>query len=339
MRSPKPPTATNAAREQPTGSAAPPSAGIPPTESHALHQPSGRWLFGLGLALTTAGFWGMLPIGLKIVLEQIDPLTTTWYRFAASALLLFTYMRARGTIPDFRSLESRHWKLLAVATVALSGNYVGYVMGLERTNASTAQVLIQIAPVLLTMGGIVIFKERFSTMQWVGVGTLLAGLMLFSYDRITGVTGDSSRFALGVAIMLGAGVSWAVYGLAQKQLLTRLSSQAIMLSLYIGATILFTPLATPSAVLNLNTVGWLALAFSIANMLIAYAAFSEALAHWEATRVSAVLACVPLLTLAAVTVATAIIPEIVKPEVLTTVSLWGAGLVVLGSLATALGRS
>lgn len=314
------------------------SAQHPKPTRDALHQPSGRWLFGLGLTLTTAGLWAMLPIALKILLDRIDPFTTTWIRFSLSAILLLTALRLRSSLPDLRSLGPQHWKLLALATCALAGNYVGYVMGLERTNPGTSQVVIQVAPVLLTMGGIVIFNETFSKLQWAGVATLVAGLTLFSYDRVNANSDDPARFALGVAILLAAGTSWAVYGLAQKQLLARLSSPSVMVCIYAGCALLVAPLASPSSILQLDSIGWMSLGFSVANMLVAYAAFSEALAHWQASRVSAVLACVPLLTLGVVAVASQVMPTLIAPESLSTLSIGGASLVVVGSLTAALGK-
>ena len=45
-----------------------------------LHQPSGRAALGLSLAATTVLLWSVLPIGLKITLEVLDPLTLSWIR-------------------------------------------------------------------------------------------------------------------------------------------------------------------------------------------------------------------------------------------------------------------
>ena len=47
---------------------------LPPIES-TMHVSSGRWLYGLLLALTTALLWGILPIKLKEVLQVLDPVT------------------------------------------------------------------------------------------------------------------------------------------------------------------------------------------------------------------------------------------------------------------------
>jgi drug/metabolite transporter (DMT)-like permease len=73
--------------------------------------------------------------------------------------------------------------------------------------------------------------------------------------------------------------------------------------------------------------------------LISYGAFAEALNHWEASRVSAVLATVPIITVATVKITTALFPDLIPPESLSMLSIAGAVLVVTGSIIMALGRS
>jgi len=72
-------------------------------------------------------------------------------------------------------------------------------------------------------------------------------------------------------------------------------------------------------------------------MLIAYGTFAEALAHWEASRISAVLAIVPLVTLSLIRAAESAMPDLLTPDPITAVGILGACLVVSGSLLTALG--
>jgi len=307
-------------------------------ERDALHEPSGRTALGVALALVTVSLWAMLPIGLKIALQGMDPLTITWYRFLAAAILLGTVLTARGSLPRVRFLRNDHWRLLAAATLGLAGNYALYVFGLARTNAGTAQVVIQIAPVLLGLGGIVAFRERFSRLQWIGLAVMVSGLVLFSREQIAHLLGALDRYYAGVGLLVLAGISWAIYGLAQKQLLSRLSSPSIMLCIYVGCSILFTPFADWTSVTRLAAPQLAALIFCIVNMLVAYGAFAESLAHIEASRASALLAIVPLATLALLALASRVLAGIVEPEPVTGVAVAGATLVVAGSVTTTFGQ-
>jgi drug/metabolite transporter (DMT)-like permease len=303
-----------------------------------LHRASGRHVRGMVLATTTMLLWGILPLALKGVLPVMDPATITWYRFAVSTLLLGGFLAATGRLPALAGLGGRGWLLLAVATVFLAVNYLAYLVSLDLTTPADAQVMIQAAPLLLALGGIVVFRERFTRMQWTGFAVLVFGLALFSGSQLLAIVRGADRFLLGVAVMAAAALTWAVYGLAQKQLLQSLPSQAIMLCIYAGCTLLFAPLAEPARILNLDLAALGLLLFCALNTVLGYGAFAEALEHWEASRVSAVLALTPLATLALVELGSGSWPDL-QPRDLPWTSLAGAGLVVGGSLLTALGTA
>jgi drug/metabolite transporter (DMT)-like permease len=111
-----------------------------------------------------------------------------------------------------------------------------------------------------------------------------------------------------------------------------------MLLLYGGCAILITPLAQPLQLVQLDPWHWVALLFCALNTLVAYGSFAEALEHWEASRVGAVLTITPLTTLAAELLVAQFFPQILAPEHFTLLGLGGALLVVGGSLAMALGK-
>jgi drug/metabolite transporter (DMT)-like permease len=302
-----------------------------------LHRTSGRHRFGFALAFLTMSLWGALPIALKGVLQQIDPLTITWFRFLASATLLASVLAARGSWPQVSQLGRSGLGLLAAATVFLAANYGAYIVGLDWTTAADAQVVIQIAPILLSLGGIAVFGEHFTRRQWMGFGTLLLGLGLFFSGRLAGLVSDPGQFLRGNAMIVAAALTWVVYGLSQKQLLQRWASQHIMLAIYAGSALLFWPAADPAVLVNLDAVGAGLLAFCCLNTVLAYGAFSEALQHWEASRVSAVLALTPLATLLLSALSSEFWPELQPPQQLSVASWAGALLVVGGSLLTSLG--
>ena len=136
-------------------------------------------------------------------------------------------------------------------------------------------------------------------------------------------------------IIILAAVAWAAYALAQKQLLRQLASENIMLLIYAAGILIFILPADLISVLELNQSGLGLLIFASVNTLIAYGAFAEALDHWEAARVSAVLAITPLLTLGWMALYSAVVGDI-EPEPLNTLSLVGAVLVVAGSILMSL---
>lgn len=301
----------------------------------ALHTVSGRWRLGLLLALATALFWATLPVALSLALRELDALTVTWFRFAFAALGLGLWLGLRGGLRQFRGLSRRHALLLAVAGAMLIGNYVFYLLGLERTSPANAQLLIQLAPLLMALGGILVFGERFSLGQWLGLGLVAAGLWLF-FDDQRGQAASGGEYGSGAGLIVLAAVVWAAYALLQKQLLQRLGSQAILWAIYVLAAVVLLPSADLTALAGLSSLAWWALVYCAINTLAAYGAFAEALAHWEASRVSMVLALTPLLTLATVEVGHRLAPAWVQPESMGWLGGLGALLVVSGSIITSL---
>ncbi|MDB9539346.1 DMT family transporter [Anabaenopsis tanganyikae CS-531] len=302
-----------------------------------MHQSSGRWRLGLGLSLLTVWLWGILPIALTISLRVLDVYTIIWFRFLLSFVVLAVLLGLGGKLPDWQKLRSSSGVLLAIATLFLGFNYLLFMQGLAFTSAGNAEVLIQLAPLLLSLGGLVIFRERYTVHQWIGVSILTAGYMIFFHEQLSLITVQGT-YILGSGLIVLGSAAWAIYALCQKQLLNSLSSAQIMVIIYGGCAVLFTPFAQPGKIVTLSSSQLLVLLFCGLNTLIAYGAFAESLQHWPASRVSAVLAIAPIITLIAVATLSTVYPTLMPTEHLTVIGILGALLVVTGSVAIALGK-
>jgi drug/metabolite transporter (DMT)-like permease len=303
-----------------------------------LHRTTGNWRLGLGLSLITVTLWGLVPIAIAIVLKKLDAYTLNWFRFATAFILLGCYLAQQQNLPKVARLRTVPLYLLAIAIVGLAGNYIFFVLGLKATSPSHAEVLIQLAGVFLSLGGLVIFKERYTRYQWVGVGVLATGFIGFFYEQLKVLVTDTDRYINGSIMLVIAGLSWAVYALIQKQLLTKLDSMHIMWIIYGACGLLFLTFATPQSLFQLNAIEWSALIFCGLNTFVAYGAFAESLQHWEASRVSAILALAPIFTIVAMAVTARLAPGLVAPEHITPLGLFGAMLIVTGSVSISLGK-
>lgn len=300
---------------------------------------SGRWRLGLVLACCTAVLWSTLPVALKAALEVLDFWTLTWFRFVVALLFTLGWLAWRGQLAGLRGRSPQVRGLLLLAALGLIGNYVLYLLGLKYTTPANAQLLIQLAPLLLAFGAVWLFDERLNRWQLLGFAAIALGLLGFYADQQVRLSGQVASYGFGVLLIVIAAVSWALYGLTQKALLgAGLGSQQILLVIYAGACLLLAPMASPSQLLALDGAHWSAVAYCCFNTVAAYGAFAEALAHWEAARVSAVLALTPLLTMAVVAVAHRLIPGTIAAEQLGWLSVAAALVVVAGSMLASLAK-
>jgi drug/metabolite transporter (DMT)-like permease len=297
-----------------------------------------NWKLGFGLALTTAILWGVLPIALKVALIELDAWTITWCRFAGAMATVGIWLAMRGQLPGPQLRDRKVWRWLIPGFLGLTANYVLYVLGLRYTSPAVTQTVMQIAPLLLVVFGMVIFHERFSRLQWLGFTALVIGLVVFFNRRLPELLNPSQGWTFGILLLVCSSVGWAIYGLSQKQLLRQLSSPQILFLVYAGAALILMPAASLSAVHSLHRPAFLALLFGVANTVVAYGAFGMALEVWEVSRVSSVAATAPLFTLAGSLLAARANFAWVIPESLNALSFVGALCVVVGSVVSALGN-
>jgi len=296
----------------------------------ATHVTSGRWKLGAGLALFTALMWGSAPVALKLLLGKMDLYTISWFRFTVSFFIIMAWVYRRHGLSVLPALKaSAPW--LVLAALGLSGNYLFFMLGLERMPPSAVVVIIQLAPMFLLFGGVIIFRERYSRRQFGGFLILVCGLLLFFNQRMDDVLSGAGNYPIGFVLVVLAAVTWAVYALTQKQLLEELPSEAIMMCVYLGGALFFTPMTTPGDISGVGVLEGALLVFVCLNTALAYGTFSESLDHLEASRVSTILSLVPLVTIVVTRLLDFIFPDFIVIEEMNGLSVLGALMVVFGS--------
>ncbi|WP_409422168.1 DMT family transporter [Pseudaeromonas sp. ZJS20] len=255
-----------------------------------------RPALGFVLACTTMLLWGALPIALHQLLAVLDPFTLTWFRFSLSALLLGAGLAWRQGLPSLTHLL-RHKGLLAVAVLGLGLNYLFCLLSLQRLDPESFNVLIQLGPILLMLMSVLLYRETFTRVQQLGALLLLVGLILFFHDRLALLVSQLAGESLGILLAIVAASCWACYGLAQKRLIQGVPAQQVMLVVYLACALAYLPFSAPAELIPMSGTLWWILLFASLNTVVSYGAFSEALCFWSATKISAVLTQVPLVTI------------------------------------------
>ncbi|AIN16830.1 MULTISPECIES: DMT family transporter [Yersinia] len=294
---------------------------------------------GIFLALTTAVFWGALPIAMKQVLEVMEPYTIVWYRFMMAAIGLGIILASRRQLPSLKLFRQRRWLvLLIIATCGLLGNFIFFSSSLQYLSPTTSQVIGQLSPVGMMVASVLILKEQMRINQVIGAVMLICGLMLFFNTSLHEIFTRLTDYTLGVVLGVCAAVVWVSYGVAQKVLLRRMASQQILLLLYTLCAIALFPLAKPAVIFQLNGWQFACLLFCGVNTLVGYGALAEAMARWQAAQVSALVTLTPLFTLFFSILLALAWPDMFAAPSLNFVGYVGAFVVVAGAMFSAIGH-
>lgn len=293
-------------------------------------------VLGFLFALITAMAWGSLPVALKQVLSSMSVQTIVWYRFITASLVLFILLGYKNKLPQIAKLGYYAW-LVVVGVIGLAGNFFLFNSSLNYIEPSVAQIFIHVSSFGMLICGIFVFKEKLGMHQKIGLVLLLIGLGLFFNDRLDIFTGLNA-YSTGVLISISASLVWVAYGMAQKLMLRKFSSQQILLMIYLGCALVFTPFAEFSQVENLTPFVLGCFIYCCLNTLFGYGAYAEALNRWDVSKVSVVITLVPLFTILFAHIAHYIDPtDFTAPE-LNTISYIGAFIVVCGAILSAIGH-
>ena len=241
----------------------------------------------------TLSLWGVLPILIKLGLNYYSAGTIAWFRFFFSFLILFLFLSL------FRSgceILSHPPVIGMLGGTALAGNYFGMTQGVYFSGPSNAAVLIQLAPVLLVIAGVVLFRETIGSRQLIGMAVAVVGFYLFYLDRSGNAENNVHYFVANGWIMFAA-VVWVLYMICQKGLSLKYSAQAINLLVYGVAAIVLIPLVEWGELLNGGFAGWLILIGLGLNTLLAYGALAEAVNCIPLSLISILITLNPLITL------------------------------------------
>jgi drug/metabolite transporter (DMT)-like permease len=290
-------------------------------------------LKGIIYASITALFWGVLAIVLKIIDDKVEPITIVWFRFLLAFMILAGWQAAKNP-RSFRTLI-RPPVLLIIATLALTWNYIGFMMGIHYTTPSNAQLFIQTGPILLAVAGIVFFKEKISRLQIIGFAIALAGMAFFYRDQLIAFFDVQQKYNLGVIHLLIAAVAWALYAVLQKKLVIKLDIQSLNLFIFGLPVLILLPFVNFASLQHLDIVTWLLLLFGGINTLLSYTTLSKALQLIEASKVSIIIIMNPIITFITMGILTQMNVKWIGHERFSAFSIIGGFLVLSGAILVA----
>lgn len=279
-------------------------------------------------AATAAFLWGFLAIFLKVTLDFVPPLTIVWMRFVVAFLALALILYVKN--PQAMMVLRKPPVLGIVAALGLTFNYCGYIMGLDLTSPSNTQVVIQLAPLLLALVGLIIYKEKLSRVQALGFIVAILGFGLFYRDQIKNLLGSTNEYQRGITWVVAAALAWVLFAALQKNLVKSHHAQGLNLIIYLVPALILWPLADFEVISNLTWPLWLLIVFLGLNTLLAYGAIAESFKYLPANKVGIIVTLNPIITIVTMTVLAAWEVSWIEPERISSMGIVGASLILAG---------
>lgn len=149
--------------------------------------------------------WGSTYLAMRVVVQVWPPFLTASLRFLIAGVMLYVFLRARGTINPSRA----EWKSAALigALLLVGGN--GMVMWAEQFVASSlAALLIATVPLwIAVLDRLLIREKKLGFMRLIGLAVGFAGVVVLVWNPNSTTEGN---LLLGTAALLFAAFSWAV---------------------------------------------------------------------------------------------------------------------------------
>jgi drug/metabolite transporter (DMT)-like permease len=170
---------------------------------------------------------GFAPVLVR--LSEVGPTATAFYRllFALPALWLWLSVeRARETKTGVGTLRigAPEIRAFAVAGLFFTGDLAMWHWSLQLTSVANSTLLTNFAPLFVTIGAWVLFRERITSVFVLGMVVAIAGAALL----VSGSMQFSKRHFFGDLIAIVTALFYAGYQLAVKNLRARFPTVTIM---------------------------------------------------------------------------------------------------------------
>lgn len=242
-------------------------------------------LTGLLLIALAAISWGTTGVTMTLLAERAaaDPLLVGFVRLAIAAPFLLG--AALVSTRDWRVSASRDALALLTMGAAMAAYQVFYFWAVTLTGVAVAALLAICSSPLMIAGLAALFlRERLTTTVGISLATAVAGTALLVIGP-RGIGEISSSFALGAALALGAGLSYAIYAVVGKATLARVPPLPVAgVSFTVAALTLSPVLLSEHAVAEPLAKGWpLFLYLGLVPTALAYGLYTVGLRRTPAT--------------------------------------------------------
>lgn len=268
------------------------------------------------LLVITMFLWGGTFSAGRLLSDVMSPAPAAFLRFAIASITLFfvlVFSREKIHRPDMKQFAG----LTLLGLTGIFSYNVLFFYGLAHISAGRASLIISFNPLAITLLALFFFNEKLTPFKFLGILLSLAGAaFVISNGHPSALL--SGGFGRGELALLGCVLSWALYTVIGKTLLSSISPlNSVFYSSSIGTLLLLIPAALSGLTNQLTTLSmanWFELAYlGIFGTAVGFSLYYRGVRTIGATRAGVFINLVPVF---ACLIAWMVIGETIKLSVL-----------------------
>ncbi len=215
--------------------------------------------------ITAAMVWGGSVVAQKVALDAFSAVEASVFRGIGALCILIPLWWWRDR--SHARVTARDLGALAALGVAVAGNHLLVLYGLQSIGAGAAGVIIGASPAVTAVLSSLILRDMPLRRVWVGCAVSFAGVALVSGGHATAEAGADPLLGGGLIVL--ALISWALYTIGSRWVMERLSPLTVnwttlFISILLQSPLLWTdPKVLEAGIGSIPFSGWAALAYVI----------------------------------------------------------------------------
>lgn len=242
------------------------------------------------LLLLTAIIWGIASPVIKYTVSQISPFAFLFYRFlvTSAVFLPFFMVIARREKENFFSLL----KIVPLGFLGVTLTLSLIFLGLEKTTALDASVLVALAPIFICVAGVLFLNEKVTRLETVGISFAFTGTLVMVAQPLIEGSAFASQNLLGNLLIITSNFAWTAYVILSKEEFKKHSPFIITATSFFTGLVTIIPFALFEQGIKLfdyqelvfsSGALWGVLYMSLFSSVIAYSTFQLGLSLIEAS--------------------------------------------------------
>jgi drug/metabolite transporter (DMT)-like permease len=271
------------------------------------------------MAIILMVIWSLSYLSIKVIVDEINPALSAFYRFVVAAIILFIVLKVK--FPEEKVLKEDKLKLALGGLFGIAIYFIFENYSVAYTSASNVAILIASIPIFTLFSQRLIYKEKMTYGKIIGASLSVVGIIIIivSKERVS----LFSKGSIGDLMALGAVFTWIIYNMVCSSFkgnyksITITTYQIIWGSLFLSPSLFFSPLEMPSTKVVLNIVF-----LSIFCSCIGYIIYVYCLKELGATITTTYINLQPIMSLIAAAV--------ILKEVITIWQVAGCIIIIIG---------